>query len=328
MWGNRLGWSISVVILIGYVVLFVWASHGLNTASAPTEFVRNANYIAPVALPVAPVVALPAMTVQQDAGPLYRQAVEHYRQNQDAYDAFLRGRPGSRGALPPADVRGVELLIEATSYARMDFFASRPGQVVTYGSKPDLEGLVAIGEVAVRLSLVRQAAGQSAEAMRLAEAAFSLGAKLFDERLTYAELMAGQRLMGDGAVQMAKLARAAGDAARSDAIARFNMARQEHFRTHLDPVARVLNSIDGSIVRRHAGDVFYFAGQSAERVWRVEAILALGRMKYFVGEDGRAGDQRAARRAIERYLTDPDPVVQTAANAANDLTIEQYRTLW
>jgi hypothetical protein len=63
----------------------------------------------------------------------------------------------------------------------------------------------------------------------------------------------------------------------------------------------------------------------------VEAILALGRMRYDIGggdgSNGRVADQRGAMRALRRYAEDPDPVIRTAAVAARDLTIEDYRRL-
>jgi hypothetical protein len=75
------------------------------------------------------------------------------------------------------------------------------------------------------------------------------------------------------------------------------------------------------------GDVFYLAQHAQERMWRVEAILALGRMKYFVGEGGRRGDQRGATRHLKQHALDKDPVIRAAAKAALELTREQMRTL-
>jgi hypothetical protein len=62
-------------------------------------------------------------------------------------------------------------------------------------------------------------------------------------------------------------------------------------------------------------------------MWRVEAILALGRMLFYDCEGRRIGDQRGASRALTNHLTDKDPVIRAAAKAALDLTREQMRTL-
>jgi hypothetical protein len=60
-------------------------------------------------------------------------------------------------------------------------------------------------------------------------------------------------------------------------------------------------------------------------MWRVEAILKLGRYRF---NAGRIGDQRNAIKTIKDLLThDPDPVIRAAAQAAHDLTLEQYRMM-
>ena len=57
------------------------------------------------------------------------------------------------------------------------------------------------------------------------------------------------------------------------------------------------------------------------------AILALGRMRFFAGAGGRAGDQRTAERLLKQLASDGDPVIRTAAETALELTLEQYRML-
>ena len=86
----------------------------------------------------------------------------------------------------------------------------------------------------------------------------------------------------------------------------------------------MITSIDPKVLARHVGDVFVLAEKSSERVWRVEAVLKLGMYKYYTNTPG---DRRAARRMVRSLLNDPDPAIQTAALAANELTREQYRTI-
>jgi hypothetical protein len=77
-------------------------------------------------------------------------------------------------------------------------------------------------------------------------------------------------------------------------------------------------------VGRHGGDILALARNSPEPMWRGEAILSLGRMKY---NTPRRGDQNAARREVKQWLNDPNPSVRTAAAEADNLTLEKYRTL-
>jgi hypothetical protein len=126
---------------------------------------------------------------------------------------------------------------------------------------------------------------------------------------------------------MQRIAKESGDAQRAAAIERFEAGRQQFYAERMQPMARVLRSIDPGVVRRHAGDVFYFAEHAAERMWRIEAILSMGRMRYFVGQGGTLGDQRGANQLLKKYLNDPDPLIRQAAKAAQQLTVEQYRSL-
>jgi hypothetical protein len=123
----------------------------------------------------------------------------------------------------------------------------------------------------------------------------------------------------------AKRANKADDAAK---FARFADALRDHVRNVLGPRFDAIYTMSEQKIGEHNGDVFAFARDSKERVWRVEAILKLGRMKFNVGNPGSPGDQRNAARLATRFAElDPDPVIRRAASLARDLTVEQFRTL-
>jgi hypothetical protein len=90
------------------------------------------------------------------------------------------------------------------------------------------------------------------------------------------------------------------------------------------PIYEVLVSADPQRVAANAGDVFRFATLAKERMFRVEAILKLGRYRF---DAARQADQIAAPRFLRRMATDPDPVIRAAATAAGGLTVEQYRMI-
>ena len=62
-------------------------------------------------------------------------------------------------------------------------------------------------------------------------------------------------------------------------------------------------------------------------MYRVEAIFAMGRMRFFAGANGRVGNQRGAMQELRRLAESSDPVIRRAASEARDLTIEEYRML-
>jgi hypothetical protein len=190
--------------------------------------------------------------------------------------------------------------------------------------KPPLDQLRLLGNCMVRAALLIEK-DKPAEAMALYEATFALGDKLYQERLTYAELDAGLNLMAQGSTSIARLAEANGNASRAKAVKEFDQARKLYVTEQILPMTRILLSVDQPTIDRHFGDVLHFARHAKERMWRVEAIFSLARYRF---DAARIGDQNIANQILrDLAANDPDPIIRTAAIAARDLTIEKYRML-
>ena len=71
-----------------------------------------------------------------------------------------------------------------------------------------------------------------------------------------------------------------------------------------------------------AGDVYNMAEYEQDRVWRVQAVIALGAVKHHATE---RGDIKKTGDLIQHFLASEDPLLAAAAKAANDLTPEQFR---
>jgi hypothetical protein len=133
-------------------------------------------------------------------------------------------------------------------------------------------------------------------------------------------------LVAKSSAAIASLQEKNGNATAAAQWRAFDAGRVEMMKTRIDPVLKVVRSIDPKVVGQQTGDVFELAKRCRERMWRVEAILALGRVRYMAGQGGTAGNQRNATQLLNKLAnTDPDPIIQTAASQARDLTIEQYR---
>jgi hypothetical protein len=205
----------------------------------------------------------------------------------------------------------------------MRLFADRPEELIDFDSdKAGLKAIEKLGTLALQASL-RQPT--PADATRYANAAFSLGAKLFNERVTIREMQVGIGLMRAGARAITSNATKTKDTARVDAANKFVDALQTYDNQVLTPTISVLTSIDPTIVGQHPGDLFYIARNSDERVWRVGAVMALGRLRYFAGEGGMLGDQRGAAKVLHQLSSDKDPIVAAAAKSAAAMTREQYQ---
>ena len=321
MWGNRLGWTISgaLVVLCG-AWLYIIANASKQTP--PTDFSSDERNFAALALPAPPSDAFPPAKTDIDAVGLYRQAIELYLAERTTYDDFAR-----RGKLDSPDVakvKAIELFVEAAPAREVKLFTSTSGQIINYArEKPPLEALKVLGQICIdRLGLLNQRTGKSDEAMKYYQAGMALGWNLASERLTYEELALGMELIAKSSAGMARLERNGLSAALRD----FDRQRIDFQRERLDPVLRITRAFDAKIVGQRTGDVFELAKRAQEHMWRVEAILALGRVRFFAGEGGTRANQASADVLVrDLAVIDPDPIIRTAASAARDLTIEEHR---
>ncbi len=313
MWGNTLGWIISIVLLAGMIV-GLRAIDTLQRISSPTEFGTSAKTLAKIQLPVHPDEVVP-MIDSRDAGPIYREAINDYLAHRDEY-----------GNMEPGDTsahRAIELIVSATPCSGMSLFTEHPEELINYDSdKAALKALEKLATITLQMTLRQK---QPADALRYADAVFSLGAKLFNERVTVAEMQLGLGLMRGGGRAIETNAKKANDGARVDAADKFLRGLQIYDTQVLTPTLSVLQSVDPRIVGEHPGDLFYIARNADERLWRVAAINALGRFRFFAGEGGMLGDQRGANKVLAELSKDKDPIIATAAKAAANMTLEQYQ---
>jgi hypothetical protein len=322
MWGNSLGWGISALIVAVTVGALVWVSRTLNQISDPTPFSNTSGAADALALPAPPDGALPDDSAGVDAVALYHQAIDLYEKDPISFDRFLADHDAENFKIvSPA----VDLLRQAAGKNSLGIFAATPEEAVNYDPNIPLKVLKELGDCANEAGLVKKIGNDKDGAIADFQAAFSLGHRMADERLCYAELSDGIGLMDGAAIEMADIAKDNGDQTKADALNQFAVALSDFSNHKLVPIQTVLSSIDQPTIEQYAGDLFWLAKNSKERMWRVQSILALGRLKY---NAGKPGDNRgAARVTAEIASTDPDPVIKTAAKEASDLTEDQYGRL-
>jgi hypothetical protein len=322
MWGNALGWGISALIVVATVAGLVWVGRMLNSISDPTAFSTQSGVADAIVCPAAPPDVLPSSDGTADSVSLYHQAVDLYEQDRTLFNEFAQ-RP-NRTDLPRVEP-AVDLLRKAAGKSSLGIFSPTPAEAVSYDANTPLAALNAVGKCASNAALLSKASGKTQVATSDLEGAFCLGQRMADEHLCYAELSDGLGLMGGAAVEMAEMAKDAGDDHRADELNGFAASLSDFANHKLLPIQTVLSSIDQSVIEQNAGDLFWIARNSKARMWRVEAIHALGRLQY---DAGRPGDNRGATRVLgEIEKTDPDPIIKTAATQAHDLTLEQFHLL-
>jgi hypothetical protein len=312
MWGNSLGWGISGVITLLVVAIGTWLQSALGI-SPPTDFSQNPANLAPLSLPVG--LSIPA-TQPGDGGDLYLKAAGEYIEQQGAINTFIQDPSGD----PP---ESIQLVLAAVGKSSATLFIRDPSQIVNYdAAHPHLDNLQELGNAVAQAGEALRLAKKPDDARRYFIASYVLGTTMVRERLVFDEYTKGVGLMdeslaGLGECEPAGSARIAEYDNLSHALVDFDTK-------NVRPIYGTISSANADVIETAAGDIFVFATQSQERMFRVEAILKLGRYRF---DAFRAGDQHGATRYLQVMTGDPDPVIQTAARAGANLTIEQYRTI-
>ena len=327
MWGNKEGWIVSVLI-VGLMSWWIWDRSKVADIAAPSGQFKNLRE--PIALPMKPEEALPTvMTAERDAGDLYRKAIAVYLADPEPYD---KSTPKYVDRLD--QLEAVRLLVEAASAKDATIFAAKPETLVNYDYPwPELDALMKLGTVSNSIAFSFQASGNEEGAKKYAHATFSLGAKLFNERLTHGELDAGIKLMQTSGDTLKALAKRTGNKAEQDRWQQFSDLTRGYYESKVLKLIRKVMSGGEIDVRTHSGDVFELVMHNPDRMWRVEGLLKLGRYKYEKG--GSYWDQVWAHRLLEEphrlgqpdLTKDKDPAVARAATIARDLTVEQFHMI-
>lgn len=305
-------------LLAGLVLIFVsavlWAVVGSRGPSAPTELGRNVQKIE-IDFDLNSL-AEPGTESPEPFDPLVAQAVTE----QGALDSFLAD---VRSVRP--QIRSIDALLARRWQKLSPVWGTRLEPIIRYRNKPELDAMFALGRATIRDGLDLLPVDPDAARQRF-ESAFLLGRAMFEERLTFDELVAGLGLMGESAAAIRMHAVQTGDTAMATWIDEFDSKRIRLFNDVVSPVRAATWTFDPAKLARHAGDLFELARHSRERMWRVEATLAIGRFRFDAGE-GRARDQRHAEEILAELSNDSDPAVAHAARLAAGLSVEEFRLI-
>lgn len=316
MWGNRKGWMIAGVMMVLYAGMLVLIA-GAGRTTAPTSWSAQPLLQQPLALPVRPG-SVVDMTQPGDAGPLYRSAISDYGNRTAVYDNFISNR--SREIDP--NLPGIQAILKAASLNQARLFIDTPRDAISWTSDaPALDALDRVGQAVTKLGLL-EIRNNRQRGVQYLEAAFALGARLYEERLSFAQMSRGLGLMSAAATALEKNT----DGADREKYTQFLGAYRD-YSGKLTEIQKVFSSLPRPGQRdQNAGDVFAVArNPKADRVWRVEAILKLGRYRF---NAPTAGDQRSANRVLKELVAEStDPVIKTAAEMALNLTDVEFRQL-
>jgi len=326
MFGNRVGWGISALIVLA-AVLLLWRVYRIGTDFTPPGPIGQSAALWTMQLPVDPRSIATWMTEDVDAIDLYKQVIAEYMANL-AYDGYLRQASADPAVIQQIN-KGIDLMIRASTAKRPGVFIDRPSEIITYDSdRRPLKALKAMGDVGIRLGLILNNKDRpvydATRARQVFQAVFSLGLKLYEERLVWEEadyglkLMATSRYLDDPA-----------SPGRADLLQKFDDQRKPFYFKYIDPLLRHIFIANPDAkrfpqFRSWGGDMAALATKCPEYMWRVEAIFALGRCKF---QGNTMGDQKGAVRLLKSLCEDSDPRIRIAAQAADRLTREDLQRL-
>jgi hypothetical protein len=308
MFGNRLGWGISAAIIVCTTLLMWWLYKAGSQIAAPgTVGLNAANYS--MQLPLDPRSLATWMSEEQDAVAIYKEAIAEYNAKPRAYNAYIER--GKLNSPEYAEIeKGVNLLIKASTMKRPGVFSDRPAELITYDSDRLAlkEALRTLGKTAMKVGRQLEVDKNISRAREIYRAVYSLGVKLYEERMVFDEWYEAR--------EMLSVAKWLGEIAESgDEGARFKQVDDQilgFYKTKIEPVQNTI-----MVVNPQTGDVAALAVNGGDVMWRVEAVLALGRCRYV---SPRAGDQFGATKLIDQLHNDPEPRVRLAASVAKSLT--------
>ncbi len=321
MLGNRTGWIIALVVL-ALECAGVYFALSVDAYAEPTP-ITSPQSLAAIQLP-----AIPAWLAKEsgtaDAGALYQSAITEYLGRTGEVETMIRD--SDRASL--SKLSAIDKVLAARSAHGNAIFADHLEQIIAYGETNALQAIVRLGEASYRLGFLQgRRPADRARALEYYEATFVLGRRLAEERLTWREYDAGVGLMSSsGAAMVAELNKQTDRSADAAALQAYLEAQQAQYK-QLIPIFEALYTNNDEKIAIHAGDVFAFAGDSKEAMFRVEAILKLGRMRYNPGVPPMTGNQRQALRLARQLKDSADPAVRRAAELAYSLSIEQFRTI-
>jgi hypothetical protein len=332
MWGNRVGWGISVLLMfLMFAGLYLMYEEGQPSGPSEAFQKKRKVYLAVMQLPIPPSEIVP-MDDPSDATKLYQQAVESYRAKKADYENYDGG---------PKEPEAVALVLQAThcKSGHVLQFASDEMANYQYGmadaQRPPLEAIAAIHKaIFLRAATVGPSAKDPnapdknkrlEDKRRYIEAMFAMGAKMFEERINFAEFEMASGFMRGDAAQLQAIAIARNDPV-PDQLKEFVPKCLAWRKEHVEFLNSFIPAIDPNILADHAGDYFVLARDCKDRMWRVEAILQLGRLRYRIGDNGHSGDQPYANRLLaDLAKNEPDPIVEKAATQALELTAPNFR---
>jgi len=337
--GNKTGWILAG-ILAGAVLLFAALELFAPSPSSPyktavTGFMDLKVPFTPLSVIIPTVPAGPGNAAED-----YEKALTLYKQHRDDIDGTAdidRVNAATAASDPWADpgykaCREVaDIVAEGAKKAQMRYtFVFTRKELKPYFQRQYARDLYQISlgpSQCYHLHLERK---EYAQAEKRMQDMFILGWHMFSERAVPDMSIQGLDIMIVGAQRLQQLYNVWPNGPK-DKVA--SLKRYENELLEIREIASQKRQIlwdslpsaaGTSKDQFYPGDVLNMAENEADRAWKVQAILALGAMKYRAPD---RGDRKKLHSLIRQYLASEDPLLKAAARCADKLTLTQYQGL-
>jgi len=309
--GNMTGWMYSVA-LAGLMALTIVYLDSARQVSSPTDFgikLRDQG----LDLPTIDSSLLPEQDKSGDGGKLYWQAANEYQANSRKCKEFEED-PATAPVPGP-----VQELVDAGACKDATVYTNHLDKLLNFDAQHDeMDNLKSLGSNVCVAALRLVKTNQTDAGRKYAKAAIALGQALIRERYSYEEFDLGVALVDGGldVLEGAKIPMESDTAASS-------LKAMSDCGAKSQKVWAILGGRGEKNYGIHTGDMLFAAAHAKERVWRDEAVLQLGRIRFAAGT--RDADSNAALYYAQKLSNDPDQVIALAAKASASMTNDIFQ---
>ena len=325
---NKIGWILAGVLVAGVGTIIAWKLIE-PTVSSPSRNARDPEFLKLITftLPLQPLVGFQPRG-SGNAGDDYKLAADLYVANKSLIESAMSERKeiargvGIIGSRTMAIMRQIHAHVaDGARKKQMRYtFVHTPTKFeVGYFYEPAASNLQAVAEVVELLMIHHVGRKEYDQAAKVLKDNFVFGWHLMNERARSDLVMRGLWIQRRAAAGLLTI--------YSAPTATKDVAGLKTARKYMDE----LNAVSEDYEHKHeavwavkppAGDIYLVVEGDEDRAMRVQALLALGVVRYT--HRHRSGDVTRTNALLAKYVNNEDPMIAAAAKAARDLTRTEF----
>lgn len=334
--GTKTGWIIATLIVVGVAiaamaVIFFPPVSGPSETRSPAMLEMGTVYV-----PLVRAIGREP-TIDGDAGPDYQRAIEIHMNNSPDIEAVGNGDHwddlvGADNAWTDPGLKKIKeihaIVAGAAKKKWMKYTFAFTDKELAFGFHH--QAPEKFWKLAVSLRMLADmlaAKGRYAEAAEVIKDILIMGRHMYDEHAVAYMGLTGLEVQEYAAKALQKLYRTWKEAPKEAA------GFLQKYETEVGPILNMYRkkkeilwdnipkNNEAGDPKLAPGDVFNILEHDQDPAWRVQAVIALGALKFRVA--GR-GDRKYAFRLIRQCLQSKEPAIAAAAKVADSLTREQF----